>query len=61
MPNKLELFLFPCTANVAETSPVIKTPVPAGFTVIADKSPPKAPIEPAIELNLAVPPKLEPE
>jgi hypothetical protein len=35
---------------------VIKTPVAAGFTAITDKSPPKAPIEPANELNLAVPP-----
>ena len=43
------------TAKVPLIFPVMKTPTLAGLVLIAERSPPKAPIEPAIALNLAEP------
>ena len=53
--EKEDVVLELLTAKVPLIFPVMKTPTLAGLVLIAERSPPKAPIEPAIALNLAEP------
>ena len=49
------MFLLFSINNVPEISLAIFTPIPAGFELSTETSPPKAPIDPAIELYFDVP------